>query len=82
MVKLDESQKMAIKEMIADKLVLSVEDVLDCSKLSYDLGADSLDAMELIVDLEIMFDISIPDEDYDHHMDINKIYEIVERYIQ
>jgi len=80
MSKLSESQKHEIKEMISGKLDIDLEKILDDSKLQDDLGADSLDEVDLVMELENMFDISIPDDDYEYGMDIQKVYEIVERY--
>ena len=52
-----------VKEVVIDKL--GVEDDKIVSKASFvdDLGADSLDTVELIMQLEEEFDIEIPDED-------------------
>jgi acyl carrier protein len=80
MSKISESQKQDIKEMIAGKLGIDPEKILDDSKLQDDLGADSLDEVDFVMELEKMFDISVPDDDYEYGMDIQKLYEIVERY--
>ena len=52
-----------IKEIIADKLDISLEQVTDEAKFIDDLGADSLDVVELIMTLEDEFGIEITDED-------------------
>lgn len=51
-----------IKEIIVDELGVNAEDVQLTSDLNEDLGADSLDAVELIMAIEEEFDIEIPDE--------------------
>ena len=51
-----------IKEIIADKLEISLEQVTEEAKFIDDLGADSLDVVELIMSLEDEFDIEISDE--------------------
>ncbi len=51
-----------VKEIIIDELGVNAEDVNLKSSLSDDLGADSLDAVELIMAIEEEFDIEIPDE--------------------
>lgn len=51
-----------IKEIIVDELGVDAGDVTPTSSLSEDLGADSLDAVELIMAIEEEFDIEIPDE--------------------
>ena len=52
-----------VKEMIVDTLNCEQEKVTLEANLKEDLGADSLDAVELNMALEEAFDLSIPDED-------------------
>ena len=52
-----------IIELIADKLSKKKEQVLLTSRLVEDLGADSLDVVELIMAFEDEFGVSLPDED-------------------
>ncbi len=52
-----------IKEIICEQLNVSAEDVVLEASFVDDLGADSLDQVELIMAMEEEFDISIPDED-------------------
>ena len=54
-----------IKEVIADKLGKSVDEIKDEASFIEDLGADSLDIVDMIMKLEEEFGISIPDEDLD-----------------
>ncbi len=51
-----------VKEIIVETLSCSMEDIKLESSLMDDLGADSLDAVELNMALEEAFEISIPDE--------------------
>ncbi len=51
-----------IKEIIAEKLEVNLEQVTGEAKFIDDLGADSLDVVELIMTLEDEFDIEISDE--------------------
>ncbi len=51
-----------VKEIIVEKLVVDASQVTDNASFTNDLGADSLDTVELIMDLEKEFNISIPDE--------------------
>ncbi len=52
-----------IKSIIADKLGVDESEVTNEANFTNDLGADSLDTVELIMEFEKEFDISIPDED-------------------
>ncbi|RMD47043.1 MAG: acyl carrier protein [Aquificota bacterium] len=52
-----------IKEIIADQLGIDVSQIKPESKFVDDLGADSLDVVELIMAFEEEFDVEIPDED-------------------
>ncbi|NPA53602.1 MAG: acyl carrier protein [Aquificae bacterium] len=52
-----------IKEIIADQLGIDVNQIKPESKFVDDLGADSLDVVELIMAFEEEFDVEIPDED-------------------
>ena len=52
-----------IKGIICEQLNVSEEDVVPGASFVDDLGADSLDQVELIMAMEEEFDISIPDED-------------------
>lgn len=52
-----------VKEMIASQLNLNVEDVKPESKIVDDLGADSLDMIEMLMALEEEFKISVPDDE-------------------
>ena len=52
-----------IKQIIAEKLEISMEQITDDAKFIDDLGADSLDVVELIMTLEDEFEIEITDEE-------------------
>ena len=49
--------------IIADKLGVEESDVTEAASFTNDLGADSLDTVELIMEFEKDFDVTIPDED-------------------
>ena len=53
------------KEIIAKNLEVSVDQLAPEAKFIEDLGADSLDTVELVMALEEEFGIDIPDEDAD-----------------
>ncbi len=53
----------ALKEIIVDKLSVSEDQIKPESRFIEDLGADSLDVVELVMAIEEKFGIEIPDED-------------------
>lgn len=52
-----------VKAIIVDKLGVDEAEVTPTASFTNDLGADSLDTVELIMEFEKEFSISIPDED-------------------
>lgn len=52
-----------VKNIISEQLGIDVEEINMESSFVDDLGADSLDIVELIMALETEFDLEIPDED-------------------
>jgi len=52
-----------IRQIIAEQLGVKKEEVTDNAKFVDDLGADSLDTVELVMALEEEFGIEIPDEE-------------------
>jgi len=51
-----------VKKIIAEKLSVDLDEVVPGASFVDDLGADSLDLVELIMSMEEEFDIDIPDE--------------------
>ncbi|MCK4338280.1 MAG: acyl carrier protein [Candidatus Aminicenantes bacterium] len=52
-----------VKEIVADKLSIGEEQITEEASFIDDLGADSLDTVELVMEFEDEFDMSIPDEE-------------------
>ena len=52
-----------VKKVVVKKLEVSDEQVVEGASFIEDLGADSLDVVELVMALEEEFDIEIPDEE-------------------
>lgn len=67
-----------IKEILADQLDASVDDMKMETNIAEDLGADSLDVVELLMAIEDEFDVEIPDEEIEN---IKTIGDLV-RYIE
>ena len=51
-----------VKEVVAEQLGVNIDEIKEDSKFAEDLGADSLDVVELVMALEEKFEIEIPDE--------------------
>ncbi len=66
-----------VKSALAEHLGVDESEITEDSKLVDDLGADSLDLVELTMDLEEKFDIKIPDEDVSKLVDVKSIVEYV-----
>ncbi len=52
-----------VKKIVAEQLGVKVEEVTDAASFVDDLGADSLDTVELVMALEEEFETEIPDEE-------------------
>lgn len=70
-----------VNDIIVDKLRVSNDDVKPDALMEDDLGADSLDAVEITLDLEREFGITISDEDMDGltNCKVSDIYDLVNR---
>jgi acyl carrier protein len=60
-----------VKEIIIEQLGVEEDDVTPNAKFIEDLGADSLDTVELVMALEENFDIQIPDEEAEKIVTVN-----------
>ena len=52
-----------VKNLICEQLAVEQEKVTQTASFIDDLGADSLDIVELVMTMEVEFDLDIPDED-------------------
>ncbi|MCR5519309.1 MAG: acyl carrier protein [Bacteroidales bacterium] len=52
-----------VKDIIVDKLGVEPSEVTETANFTNDLGADSLDTVELLMEFEKVFGIKIPDEE-------------------
>lgn len=69
-----------VKKMIADQLCISLDEVKEDSNIMEDLGADSLDIVELLMSFEDEFKVSIPDEKVSELKTVGQIVKIIEEY--
>jgi acyl carrier protein len=58
----DKSIEARVKDIIVDQLGVNADQVTSEAKFVEDLGADSLDTVELVMAFEEEFDIEVPDE--------------------
>ena len=67
-----------IKSIVADQLGVDEDQVTEDASFIDDLGADSLDAVELIMAFEEEFDVEIPDEDAQKIKTVKDVIEYIE----
>lgn len=70
-----------IKEIIAEKLMVEPEEVTEEATFREDLGADSLDLVDLIMEFEDEFGIEIPEEDAEKINTVGEAISYIERKI-
>ena len=68
-----------VKAIIVDKLGVEESQVTPEASFAADLNADSLDTVELIMDFEKEFNISIPDEDTQKISTVRDVIEYIEK---
>lgn len=68
-----------VKEVLVDKLGVEPEKVVPEARFVEDLGADSLETVELIMGFEDKFGISIPDEDAEAIRTVQAAVDYVEK---
>ena len=59
----DKSIEERVKDIIVDQLGVSADQVVSEAKFVEDLGADSLETVELVMALEEEFDVEVPDDE-------------------
>jgi len=68
-----------VKEVIVEQLNVSPEEVKPESKFVEDLGADSLDVVEMIMALEEKFEIEIPDSEAEKIQTVQDVVNYIEK---
>ena len=71
-----------IKEAIIDKLGVEESQIKPEASFIDDLGADSLDTVELIMALEEEFDLEIPDEDAENLTTVKAVIDYIEEKLK
>lgn len=71
-----------VRSIISKHLKIGADDVVPEASLAEDLGADSLDIIELLMTFEEEFDLSIPDDDVLHVRTVGDINESLTPLVQ
>jgi acyl carrier protein len=70
-----------VVDIIKDRLNVDAKDITPEASFANDLGADSLDTVELIMEFEKEFDIQIPDEDAERISTVGDAIKYVEEHL-
>ncbi len=68
----------SLKKIVSEQLDVDIEKITMDSSITEDLGADSLDTVDLIMSIEEQFDIEIPDEAVENIKTIGDIVNYIE----
>ncbi|MBE0605548.1 MAG: acyl carrier protein [Deltaproteobacteria bacterium] len=71
------SVEQRVREIVAEQLERDVNEVTAASSLIEDLGADSLDVVELVMKMEEEFGIEIPDEEAEKIKTVNDVTQYI-----
>lgn len=80
-VKKSVSVEERVKKIIAEQLGVDEDEVVPEASFVDDLGADSLDTVELVMAFEEEFDIEIPDEDAEKILTVGKAMDYIKERI-
>jgi acyl carrier protein len=71
-----------VKAIVVEQLGVEADEVTPESKFVEDLGADSLDVVELVMALEDEFDLEIPDEEAEKIVTFGEAAKYIERHVE
>ena len=74
---LNDYQKQLVKNILVDKIGAYEDEVIDSASLVNYLGCDSLDAIEIAMELEKVFNIDIPDSELEKVEKVSDIYAVL-----
>ena len=69
-----------VKKIVAEKLSVDISEVVPEAHFVDDLGADSLDLVELIMSMEEEFDIEISDEDAENLATVKDAFDYIDSH--
>ncbi len=75
----DKTNQARIKDIIVEQLGVNEEQVTADAKLMEDLGADSLDAVELVMAIEEEFGIEVPDDEAEKLTSLTEIEKYIDK---
>ncbi|MBQ8202788.1 MAG: acyl carrier protein [Clostridia bacterium] len=67
-----------IAQILAEQLDADVESITLETKIAEDLGADSLDVVELLMSIEDEFDVEVPDEEIENVKTVGDVVEYIQ----
>lgn len=70
-----------VKEIVVEKLGVDESEVTDKASFTDDLGADELDTVELVMQFEKEFNISIPDDQAESISTVGQLVDYIERQL-
>jgi acyl carrier protein len=71
-----------VKHIIVEQLGVKEEEVTNTASFVDDLGADSLDTVELVMALEDEFEMEIPDEDAETITNVQQAIDYIENHVK
>ncbi|AWT48488.1 acyl carrier protein [Psychrobacter sp. YP14] len=79
---MSEEIELKVKSAVAEQLDVNIEDIKSDSSFINDLGADSLDLVELVMNFENDFDITIPDDDSSELTTVQKAVDYIKSKLE
>ena len=79
---LSEKDTLAVQDIIIRQLDVQRDQLMPEARIMADLGADSLDVVEISMALEELFDVTIPDEQWDKVDTVGELYDELGRILQ
>lgn len=70
-----------IKQILAEQLDADAEAMTADTRIGDDLGADSLDVVELLMSIEDEFDVEIPDEEIENLKTVGDVAEYIQNHM-
>ena len=71
-----------VKKIIVDQLDVEEDKVTEAASITDDLGADSLDVVDLVMSFEEEFDIEIPDDQVEKIKTVGDIIKFIEEKVE